>query len=285
MRNKHNLLKYLLLSIIAVTIAFIGLLHNKKDKGKEQQTETITHWRDYDAIVAEGVVRATVEYNSTGFYVDKDSLSGFHYELLKIFAQDKGLKLEIIPEMSFGKRMRILNTGKCDIIAHEIAAISELKDSLLLTVPIMLSKSILVQRKPSEKDSLSSYIESLLDLGGKTIHLVKGSPSVMRIRNLENEIGDTIHIKEIEKYGQEQLMAMVAHSDIDYAVCDEHIARVLADSLPNLSIDTEISFTQFYSWGVNNQSLVLADSLNNWLIKARKSSYYKQIYRKYLKKE
>ncbi|KAA6348699.1 putative histidine-binding protein [termite gut metagenome] len=284
MRKKHNLLKYFILSIIAVTIALIWSLHHKEGEDKKQQIKAIIHLRDYDAIVAEGIVRATVEYNSTGFYVDKDSFSGFHYELLKIFAQDKGLKLEIIPEMSFDKRMRILNTGKCDIIAHEIATISELKDSLLLTVPIMLSKSILVQRKPSERDS-SSYIESLLNLGGKTIHLVKGSPSVMRIRNLENEIGDTIYIKEVEKYGQEQLMAMVAHSDIDYAVCDEHVARVLADSLPNLSIDTEISFTQFYSWGVNNQSFVLADSLNNWLIKVRKSSHYKQIYRKYLKKE
>ncbi|KAA6314650.1 Membrane-bound lytic murein transglycosylase F, partial [termite gut metagenome] len=182
MRKKHNLPTYLILSIIAVTIALIWSLHNKEQElgggltellYNKQQTGAITHLRDYDAIVAEGIVRATVEYNSTGFYVDKDSFSGFHYELLKIFTQEKGLKLEIIPEMSFNKRMSILNTGGCDIIAHEIAAISELKDSLRLTVPIMLSKSILVQRKPSEKDSLSSYIESLLDLGGKTIHLVK----------------------------------------------------------------------------------------------------------------
>ena len=59
-----------------------------------------------------------------------------------------------------------------------------------------------------------------LDLAQKTLHVVKGSPSILRIQNLGNEIGDTIYIKEIEKYGSEQLISLVAHGDIDYAVCD-----------------------------------------------------------------
>ena len=39
---------------------------------------------------------------------------------------------------------------------------------------------------------------------------------------------------------------MVAHGDIDYAVCDESIARAAADSIPQIDINTAISFTQFY---------------------------------------
>ncbi len=103
-----------------------------------------------------------------------------------------------------------------------------------------------MQRKVGENDSLA--IRSQLDLAGKTLNVVKGSPSILRIRNLSNEIGDTIYVNEIEKYGSEQLIAMVAHGDIDYAVCDEGIARMAVDSLPQLDINTAISFTQFYSW-------------------------------------
>jgi membrane-bound lytic murein transglycosylase MltF len=88
----------------------------------------------------------------------------------------------------------------------------------------------------------------LLILGGKTIHVVKGSPSIFRIRNLENKIGNTIHIREIDKYESEQLIAMVTHGNIDHTVCDEHIAYAWIDSLPNLDIHTDVSFTQFYSW-------------------------------------
>ena len=63
-------------------------------------------------------------------------------------------------------------------------------------------------------------------------------------------------IKEIEKYGPEQLISLVAHGDIDYAVCDESIARAVADSLSQIDISTAISFTQFYSWAVSKQSPV-----------------------------
>ena len=110
---------------------------------------------------------------------------------------------------------------------------------------------------------------------------MKGSPSILRIRNLGNEIGDTIYIKEIDKYGSEQLISLVAHGDIDYAVCDESIARAVADSLPQIDINTDISFTQFYSWGVSKQSPVLLDSLNSWLQTFRNSDEFKSIYRKY----
>ena len=69
------------------------------------------------------------------------------------------------------------------------------------------------------------YIHSQLELARKTLHVVKGSPVLLRIHNLSNEIGDTIYIQEVEKYGPEQLLAMVAHGDIDYTVCDESIAQ------------------------------------------------------------
>ncbi len=110
---------------------------------------------------------------------------------------------------------------------------------------------------------------------------MKGSPSILRIRNLGNEIGDTIYIKEIEKYGPEQLISLVAHGDIDYAVCDESIARAVADSLPQIDINTAISFTQFYSWAVSKQSPILLDSLNTWLDRFQQEKEYRKLYKKY----
>ena len=238
------------------------------------------HPRDYDAIVKEGVLRVATEYNSISFYVDGDTVSGFNYELIQAFAHDKGLKAEITPEMSFDERLKGLSEGRYDVIAYGILATSEFKDSLLLTSPIILNKQVLVQRKEvGENDSL--YIKNQLDLAGRTLHVVKGSPSILRIRNLGSEIGDTIYIKEIEKYGPEQLISMVAHGDIDYVVCDESIAEAVVDSLPQIDINTDISFTQFYSWAVSKQSPVLLDSLNTWLDKFQKGKEYQEIYRKY----
>ena len=117
----------------------------------------------------------------------------------------------------------------------------------------------------------------------KTLNVIKGSPSILRIRNLSNEIGDTIYVNEIDKYGSEQLLAMVAHGDIDYAVCDESIAKACIDSLPQLDINTDISFTQFYAWGISKQSPALLDTLNNWLKNYTATKEYKKLYKKYYK--
>lgn len=236
--------------------------------------------RDYDAIAQEGVIRATTEYNSVSFFLEGDTVTGFNYELLQAFARDHGLKVEIHPEMAFNKCLEGLGNGTFDLIANGILATSELKDSLLLTNPIALSRQILVQRKPSS-DNDSLYIKSLLDLGKKTIYIPQNSPYMLRLRNLESEIGDTIYIREMKKYGSEQLISLVAHGDIDYAVCEESIAMAAADSLPQIDINTAIGFTQFYSWAVNKQSPALLDTLNTWIDRFKEGKEYKRIYRRY----
>ena len=276
-RPRLRLFRYLVPVVIVLAILFSVRQCGKKEKPPG-------HPRDYAAIAKEGILRIATEYNSISFYVDGDTVSGFHYELIEAFARDKGLKAEIIPLMSFEERLKGLAEGRFDVIAFGILATSELKDSLLLTTPIVLNKQVLVQRKATE-ESDSLYIHSQLDLAQRTLHVVKGSPSILRIQNLGNEIGDTIYIKEIEKYGPEQLISLVAHGDIDYAVCDESIARAVADSLPQIDINTAISFTQFYSWAVSKQSPVLLDSLNTWLDKFQKEKEYQKIYKKYYDKE
>lgn len=271
-----RILRYMVPVIIVSAIIFIA-----RSCGKEEKTIT-GHPRDYADIVQEGLLRVATEYNSISFHVDGDSISGFHYELIKAFAHDKGLQVKITPMMSFEERLKGLNEGHYDIIACDIPATSILKDSLLLTSPIVLNRQVLVQRKKKEEDD-SLYIRTQLDLAQRTLHVVKGSPSILRIQNLGNEIGDTIYIKEIEKYGSEQLISMVAHEDIDYAVCDESIARAAADSLPQIDIHTAVSFTQFYSWAVSKQSPALLDSLNAWLSVFRQSKEYQKIYKEYYK--
>ena len=236
--------------------------------------------RDYPEIIESGILRAVTEYNTISYHADKDSLSGFDYELLNAFAQAKNLRLEVTPEMSFEERLKGLNKGKYDLIATETTVTTRSKDSLLFSHTLLLSKQVLVQRKLKEgKDSL--YIHNQLELRHKTLHVVKGSPALLRLHNLISEIADTIYIQEIEQYGPEQLMAMVSGGDIDYAVCDENIAKANMHLYPNLDIDTDISFTQFYAWGVAKHSPILLDSLNQWLDEYMKSKDYQKLYKKY----
>ena len=266
-----------LYAIIAIIVIAIVILFATR---KSSEPQPVVSLYDYADIVEKGVLRAALEYNSVSMFVKGDTLAGFDYELIEAFASDHGLQVAVMPEMSFDKRLEGLASGVFDIIANEVPIVSPLKDSFLLTTPITLKKEVLVQRKANSRTD-SMFINSQLSLAKCTLHVVKGSPAILRIRNLGDEIADTIYVNEVEKYGPEQLIAMVAHGDIDYAVCDESIAQAAADSMPQIDISTDISFTQFYAWAVNKHSPVLLDSLNTWLKHFKQSEKYKEIYQRY----
>lgn len=269
---KKNRTYYLLGGIILLLVVIRLCSHS------EPRQKFTPH--DYPDIVRSGILRAVTEYNSISYHVEQDSVSGFDYELLNAFAQSKRLQLEMTPEMSFEERLKGITEGKYDLIATGTVVTTRSKDTLLFTHPLLLSKQILVQRK-LEKGKDSLYIHNQLELGGKTLHVVKGSPALLRIHNLINEIADTIYIQEVDQYGPEQLMAMVSGGDIDYAVCDENIAKANIRLYSNLDVDTDISFTQFYAWGVAKHAPVLLDSLNAWLDQYMKSEDYRKLYKKY----
>ena len=107
------------------------------------------------------------------------------------------------------------------------------------------------------------------------------SPAILRLNNLSHEIGDTIFIVEDPTYEAEQLVMMVASGDIDFTLCDEKMAMRLAKLLPEIDIETDISFTQLESWAVRKDSPALLDSLNSWLVRFKTTTAFSRIYRNY----
>lgn len=270
---RKQVLKY---TLIAIAIATGIILLGTRKENKVSPSAP----RDYTDILQEGTLRAVTEYNSVSYHLKGDTLEGFDYTLLHAFTKEKGLKLEITPEMSYEKRLQGMIEGKYDLLATGTVVNVQSKDSLLFTQTLLLSKQVLVQRKKDTKND-SLYIDNPLKLAHKTLHVIKDSPALLRVHNLMEEIADTIYIEEVALYGAEQLLAMVAEGDIDYAVCDENIARSALTHYPNLDIDTQISFTQFYAWGVNKHAPVLLDSLNTWLEHYLKTKAYQKLYKKY----
>lgn len=266
-----TLVRYVAIGLVAVCIATLW---------PRQKNNKPFEIRNYDEIRSQGIIRAVTEYNSISFFADADSLSGFHYEVMRNFARDKGLKLSIVPEMSLERRNLDLAQGKYDVIAYGIPITSLAIDSIALTHPINRSKQVLVQRARRLVDS-ATYIPGVLALAGKRVYVEKESPAVLRIHNLSREIADTIYVEEVSRYAQEQLIAMVAHADIDYVVADETLARVMADSLPQLDVNTGISFTQLYAWGVNASATDLKDTLNAWIDAYVTTPEFARLHRKY----
>mgnify|MGYP000199383041 CR=1 FL=1 len=67
--------------------------------------------------------------------------------------------------------------------------------------------------------------------------------------------------------------------------CDESIARAAADSIPQIDINTAISFYTILSWQSANNHPLYSIVLNTWLDKFQKEERYQKIYKKYYDKE
>ncbi len=220
--------------------------------------------RDYTEIVESGTINIVTDYNSFGYYVSGDTIEGFQHDLITKLESDWDIKVNLFLENSLEDNLLGLQVGKYDIVARNIPVNTELKERFKFTQSINKNKYVLVQRKAEFNDSISP-IRQQLDLAHKTIYVPKDSPAIMRLNNLADEIGDTIFIRQNEVYEEEQLVMMVAGGDIDFTICNQKVAQNLANELPEIDINTDISFTQLESWAVRIDSPLLLDSLNAWL--------------------
>ena len=137
-----------------------------------------------------------------------------------------------------------------------------------------------MQRKLQYNDSVQP-LRQHLELAKKTIHVAEGSPSILRLNNLSHEIGDTIFVVQNTTYEAEQLVMMVASGEIEYTVSDEKVALQLSEELPEIDIETDISFTQIESWAVRKDSPILLDSINSWLTRFKETREFKNLIAKY----
>lgn len=240
--------------------------------------------RDYPEISQEGILRVVTEYNPTGYFIDGDTILGFQYELCQAIARVSGLEVQMQLEMTLDKSFDLLNRQAVDVIARNIPITTEVKEHYLFTEPIILNRQVLVQRTAAANQG-AEPIRNQLHLGKKTLYLPKNSPALLRIHNLEHEIGDTIYVHEDELYSDEQLIILVAKGDIDFAVCNQQNAEQLLDQYPEIDIQTDISFTQLESWVMRSDSPVLRDSLNSWLDRLKADGTYKKIHNQYYNKK
>ena len=274
MKSRKLLVVYIIL-LVCILIVMFRLWPYKKEPVAP---------RDYPEIKEEGILRMVTEYNQSGYYIAGDTIEGFQYELSQAIAALSGLEVQTQLEMSLAESFRELADNQCDVIARNIPITSEIKENYLFTEPIVFNKQVLVQRTKEANNGIQP-IRNQLDLAQKTLYIPKNSPALLRLQNLAHEIGDTIYVKEDELYSSEQLAIMVAKGDINYAVCDQQIARLSKENLPEIDIDTDISFTQLQSWAVRKDSPILLDSLNSWLSQIKKSGLYDQIYKRYYGKK
>lgn len=285
-QNKNILKEFIKILKFPILIILLALTLNTC---KEREKDSFANLNSIEKVKKRGKLIAVMDFNSTNYFIYRGEPMGYQYELLQLLADHLGVKLEIKVENDIDENFRMLQEGECDIIAINLTVTKERSKIIDFTVPHSQTHQVLVQRKPdnwqklSEEEIDANLIRNQLDLGGKVVYVQKGSSFEQRMKNLSDEIGDSIRLIEMPDKEVEELIELVANGEIDYTVADENVALVNQIYYPNLDVKTAVSFPQNLAWGLKKSDGLLKKEINSWLKEFKNSPQYTAIYNKYFK--
>jgi membrane-bound lytic murein transglycosylase F len=244
--------------------------------------------RDLDEIIKRGYLEAIIDNNSISYFIYKGTPMGYEYELLQYFCKSLKIQLKIKVISGIEEAIDQLNKGNGDVLAFPLTVTKDRTNYLAFTKPHYTTHQVLVQKKPANwrlqppQMLEKKLIRSPFELIGKEVHVMKGSSFSDRMRNLSQEIGGDILLKEDSATAEtESLIRKVATGEIKYTVTDQTIAMVNALYYPNLDINTTLSLPQQIAWGVRKNSGSLQQAIDQWMIRIKQSGLFQILFNKY----
>ena len=290
---KITKLKFQFLFPVYLSLGLILFYSCASDK-KKIKSETLVSMKeepiyyDLEDIVESGVLRVITTYSPTGFFLYKGETMGFEYEIFKRLADHLGVSLEMVLAKNVDSVIPMLNRGEGDIIALGYTITSERKEEVSFTDPYLITHQSLIQKKPNKwrkmtKDNIKKSLASdVIDLINDTVSVRKKSSYYLRLKELSNELGDTIHIDILPgELSDEQIIKMVSEGDIKYSIIDHHKASIHKSYYPDINVDTPVSLSQRIAWAVRKNSPELLALINQGLATIKRKPDYNMIYEKY----
>lgn len=225
-----------------------------------QQQAEATHY-DLPQIKDSGALVVLTLNSSISYFDYRGEPMGFQYELAEQFARSLGVKLEINVAQNTSDLVHKLLKGEGDLIAYNLPVTKAFKDSVAFCGEDIITHQVLVQRN----GAANKLVKNVTELVGKEVY-VKPGKYLNRLINLDKELGGgiLIHTVENDSITTEELIRQVSNGEIDYAICDNDLAKLNKTYYPNLNIGLAVSFDQRASWAVRKTSPLLAEAATQW---------------------
>lgn len=243
-----------------------------------------------DSVKSRGVLRAMTTYSATSYFLYRGQAMGFEYELLQRFADDLGVRLEIVISRDIDSLLYVLNSGEVDLVAHGLTVTRDRREKAAFTDHLYLTRQVLVQRKPTNWRRMHwsaverALIHDVIELIGDTVSVRRNSSYFDRLVNLSSEMGGDIIIDTLSGHlSTEEIIRMVVDGEIKQTVADNNIADINATYYPILNVDVPVSFSQKVAWAVHPDADSLLAAANDWIARLKKETDYYVIFNNYFK--
>ena len=263
-----------IIKTITYTLSFLFCFVSCKTK---QETLVIPEPGTLEQIEQRGVLNVCCYYNTTDYYVYKGIPKGFHYELVKDFADYLGVKLNIEVNTNIDESIQKLNEGKYDLIAMSLSVSNSRKEDVQFSQPLFTTRQVLVQHK---SDTL---IPSIQNLKGKEIFLQEGTFSTKFLQLLNDSLQLDLKITELEDVTFEDILLKIENGEIPYTVIDKNIAQIASQYMKHIDYSLQLSPENPVAWAITKKATLLNEEINNWLGAIKKSGTLNVLYNRYYK--
>ncbi len=245
--------KNLILLFLASTFLLASCTYKKSDVSAEKPTT------DLKEIIASDTLRVATMFGSTSYFLFRDELMGFDYEMAENLANNLKLNLKIYIARNEKELINMLRNGDVDIVAYNIIQTKKLKKEFSFVLPQTESYQVLVQNIGS------NAISDVTQLMGKSVYVPDSSIFMDRLQALNEETGGSINIIAApDSLTDEDLIDQVADKKIPYTIAYHNVALLHKSYYKNLDCRMSVGFDQRNGWLVRNGSTELIKAIENW---------------------
>lgn len=235
-----------------------------------------------------GKLVALTDNNPINYFVYKGEPRGYQYEMLKHFADDLNVKLEIIVEPDYHKAIQYLQQGKVDIIAMDMPPLTNRRFAVEQTQPLFMSKQVLVQHLPANWRKLrnSSSVDALMvrdlsALSGQTVNISDLSRKQYYLSELQHATAQQVLIETTPGVNAPDLIRKVENGEIAYTIAFESTARALSLVYHDIDASTPVSPEMGVSWTLRKGSVNLMNAINTWIDEHHGKHEFESVYARY----
>ncbi len=237
---------------------------------------------DLDSIKKHRQLRLITRNNASTYFLWKNQLMGFEYELIRQFAQQHKVNIKVLVANDFKQMLEWLKQGYGDIISAGLIKNPErARLPVEFTDPYLFVQEVIVQRKNE------SAIKSLYDLEQRTFYVRKSSSYLETLQKIQDQLrSENINFSiEIvpETMETEEIIKHVIDGKYDLTLSDSHIIAIEESWHSELNATLPLTGEQGHRWLIRKTDSKLLAELNKFIKKEYKSLFYNITYNKYFK--
>jgi membrane-bound lytic murein transglycosylase F len=223
------------------------------------------------------VLRLITNRSPINYFFDDGRFKGFEYELIKRFARQHHMRLDVVLADTQADMQTLLRQGRGDVIAASTPeqAYAAMRD-IAVTSPYNYSAPVVVG------SSRSGRLVDVSDLNGHSIWLPAESPWYDLLQSLRRQ-GVNIQIHRAEPGANtEAVLFHVARGMYDLAVIGSQEVKAEFSRQLDLKVQFPITAPRPLVWAVRKSNTRLQSALNDFIAQEYRQSFYNVVYAKYV---